>query len=182
MLSLLSLFVSLLLTVIVLGCLAVTFLGMPGNWILLGVAAGVHWLAPPEYRAWLPINAIAIMGALAVMGEVLEFAAGALGVGKLGGSKRSAALALLGSLIGAIGGMFVGIPIPLIGSLLASLVLGGVGAYLGAAIGERWAGRDWSKSLEVGYAAFWGKLLGTFGKIACGAIMAGIAIFFFWAH
>ncbi len=58
-----------------------------------------------------------VMLGLAMLGEAIEFAAGALGVGKLGGSKRAAALAVVGSLVGAIGGMFVGLPIPIVGSV-----------------------------------------------------------------
>ncbi len=178
--TLLAISISILLTVTASSCLALTVLGLPGNWLIVGTAAIAWWAISPESIAWMPRWSILVMLGLAMLGEAIEFAAGALGVGKLGGSKRAAALAVVGSLVGAIGGMFVGLPIPIVGSVIASLLLGGVGACAGAALGERWVGKDWDGSVRVGVAAFWGKLLGTFGKAICGAIMAGMLIFLAW--
>jgi uncharacterized protein len=181
MLVLFSITLSTVLTLVVGCCLVATVLGIPGNWGIMVVAGVTYWLVPKDYLAHTPAVMVLVLLGLALVGEAIEFAAGALGVGKLGGSKRSAALAVVGSLVGAIAGMFVGLPIPIVGSLIASVLLGGVGALAGAALGERWVGKDWHGSLEVGFAAFWGKLLGTFGKVVCGAIMAGIAIFLLWS-
>ena len=178
--SLLAVSLAMLLTGTALSCLALTVLGLPGNWLMVGAAALAWWAISPESIAWLPKWSIGVLFALALVGEAIEFAAGALGVGKLGGSKRAAALAVVGSLVGALAGMFVGLPIPIVGSVIASILLGGVGACAGAALGERWVGKDWDGSVRVGVAAFWGKLLGTLGKAICGATMAGILVFLAW--
>jgi len=113
---------------------------------------------------------------LAVVGEIVEFAASAAGVKKLGGSWLGAMLALVGSVLGSIVGIFGGIPIPLVGSLVAALLFGGIGALAGAIIGETMRGQSMESSVEIGKAAFWGRLLGTLGKTLVGAIMAGVVI------
>jgi uncharacterized protein YqgC (DUF456 family) len=157
-------------------------LGMPGNWLVVLLAAGCLGLAPPEslvHVTWGPLVVIILSS---VLGEVLEFVAGALGASRKGGSKRGTVLALGGSVIGAITGLFFGsaIPIPLIGPLLASLLLGASGAFAGAIAGERWAGKDWDASIQIGNAAFWGRLLGTVGKAVCGTIACGVFLVALW--
>jgi uncharacterized protein YqgC (DUF456 family) len=117
-----------------------------------------------------------------LLGELIEFVAGAAGVGKLGGSRRAATMAIVGSIIGAIAGMIVGlpIPIPVVGSLIGSILLGGVGAAIGALIGERTTGKGWDGSMKIGVAAFTGRILGTVGKTLCAAVMAVLLIVLVW--
>ena len=122
---------------------------------------------------------------LAVLGEIIEFAAGALGTSAVGGSKRSGALSLVGSLIGGIVGMFVAlpIPIPIVASIISALLFACLGSLAGAALGEYWAEGKWDSSLKVGHAAFWARLVGTLAKTFCGAVivvLATLALFFSW--
>lgn len=157
-------------------------LGLPGNWLIVAMAF-IGWLAVPEsnrsYVAMVPTIAIAVV---AVIGEVLEFAASALGASRMGGTKRGTALAIVGSIAGAIVGLFSGtlIPIPIIGPLIGSLLLGAGGAFAGAVLGELWAGKDWDASVQIGNAAFWGRLLGTVGKTVCGTIACVIFLAAIW--
>lgn len=172
----------LLLTMLALASLTANILGMPGNWVVVAMAAACLWLAPADrlsHVGWVPFIAIALV---AVFGEVLEFAASALGASRMGGSKRGTVLAVLGSIVGAIAGLFCGtiIPIPILGSVIASLLLGASGAFAGAITGERWAGKDWDASFQIGGAAFWGRLLGTVGKAVCGTIACAIFLFAIW--
>ena len=92
---------------------------------------------------------------LALVGELMEFVAGAAGVKNAGGSRRAAALALAGGLVGGILGVFIGVPIPVIGSIVAALLFGGVGALAGAMLGDYWAGSTLKQSWQVGQAAIW---------------------------
>jgi uncharacterized protein YqgC (DUF456 family) len=151
-------------------------LGMPGNWLIVAASALYAWLIPDDSRAALSWEVVGVVAGLAVLGELVELIASAAGVKKVGGSKRGAILALLGSVGGAITGMIVGVPIPVIGSLVAAVLFAGVGAMLGAMLGETWKGRTADESWEVGKAAFWGRLLGTFAKTMIGALMVGVAI------
>ena len=139
------------------------------------VAALVYWYFMPAGRTHFHWGVLIGLAAVAVLGEVVEFAAGAVGATQAGGSKRSAALALVGSLVGGIVGMLVGTPVPIVGSIVAALLGALLGAMGGAMLGEQWKGRTSDEGLKVGQAAFWGRLWGTLGKVGCGAAMLVIA-------
>ncbi len=160
---------------VLLGCWLLNVFGLPGNWVMLVVAI-VYWYFVPA--DWLTYGwvVLVILGVLAILGEVVEFLAGAMGATKAGGSKRGAALAVIGSMIGGIVGIFVGslVPIPIIGSLITALLFAGFGALLGAVLGEQWKGRSLDESVEIGKAAFWGRILGTLGKMLAGAVMLAV--------
>jgi uncharacterized protein YqgC (DUF456 family) len=108
---------------------------------------------------------------LAVLGEVVEALAGVVGAAQQGGSRRGLALSVVGAVVGSVIGIAVGLPIPLVGSAVAAIVGGAAGAFAGAVIGENWKGRTWDEGIRVGTAAFWGRILGTAGKLAIGAVM-----------
>lgn len=151
-------------------------LGLPGNWLIVGTAAVYAWLLPGDTRAAITWPTVGVMAGLAVLGEIVEFVAGAAGVKKLGGSWTGALLALIGSMVGAIAGIFVGVPVPIVGSLVAALLFGGLGALVGAMIGESLRGQSFDDSLRIGQAAFWGRLFGTLGKVVIGAVIVGVAL------
>jgi hypothetical protein len=155
---------------------------LPGLWALVGTSALVAWLVPEDLNAHLSWGWVIALAVLAGLGELLEFLAGALGVGKLGGSRRSAALALVGSFAGAAIGFFLGIPlpIPLLGAVLSSILFSGVGALIGASSGEYWKKADAQQSLKIGVAAFVGRVLGTLGKVSFGAVMAVMFVVGVW--
>jgi uncharacterized protein YqgC (DUF456 family) len=111
--------------------------------------------------------------ALAVLGEVIELAAGAAGAAKSGGSRRGMLLAVVGAMGGSIAGAILGvaIPIPLVGPLIGAIVGGGLGAFGGAYAGEAWKGKSEEQRLAVSTAAMLGRVFGTVGKLGIGAIM-----------
>ena len=154
----------------------VTIVGMPGTWIMLGLAVLFHFLIPDASRAAIGWPALITMAVLAGLGELLEFLASAMGVAKAGGSRRGAVLALAGSFIGAIIGAFIGIPIPFIGPLVAVVFFSGLGALAGAFVGEFSHGKQMQQSFQIGRAAFWGRILGTLSKAFVGSIMLAIAV------
>ena len=119
--------------------------------------------------------AAAALVVLALLGELFEFVAGALGAAKAGGTRRAALLSLAGSLAGGIVGVFIGMPIPVIGSLVAAVVFAGAGALVGAMLGEIWAGQTMRQSLRVGHAALWGRIFGTLAKTLLASVMVVVA-------
>ena len=151
-------------------------LNLPGNW-MMSVATLVYMPLIPEDRrlavTWPVVVALLL---LATWGELVEFAASAWGVTKAGGTRWGAGLALIGSIVGGIAGVFFGLPIPILGQILAALLFAGLGALVGAVVGETIAGRQFSESMQVGRAAFWGRLLGTFGKVGVGAVMGMLVL------
>ena len=148
-----------------------TLFTAPGNWIIVGatalLAAFYHDPAGPGLSWWV-VGAVAV---LAGLGELIEFGAGAAGAAKEGGSRRGMILAIAGAAVGSIAGAIVGVPVPIVGSLIAALGGGAVGAFCGAYLGETWKGKSTSETLAVSKAALIGRLLGTVGKLAVGVVM-----------
>jgi hypothetical protein len=70
----------------------------------------------------------------------------------------------------------VGLPIPVIGSLVAAILFAGAGALVGAMLGETWKGRTLAESWKVGQSAFWGRLLGALAKTGIATAMLVIAM------
>ena len=153
---------------------ALNLASLPGNWLVVGGTALFCWFARTEGHevSWYVVGLLLF---LAIVGEVFEFAAGSASAAKKGASRRAMALSVVGSIIGSIIGVVVGIPIPIVGSAVAVLIGGALGAAGGAAIGENWKGRDLEGTIQVGAAAFSGRIIGTAGKLVAGAIMLVIA-------
>jgi len=170
-------FLAFLLVVVVVVGWGLTVFSLPGNWLIVSGAALYAWLGPAE-ESRLAIGwwVVAALLALAVLGELVEFLAGALGAAKAGASKRSAVLALVGSLIGSLVGAFVGLPIPLVGSIVGAILCAAFGASVGAICGELWKGKELEETWTVGTAAFVGRLFGTIGKIIIGSAIAGVTL------
>ncbi len=157
-----------------------TLLGLPGNWGLVALAAALAYFVNDAVHIDIHSPTVAAILTLAILGEVVEFLAGAVGVKQLGGSRRGGALAILGSVLGAIAGLLIGIPVPVAGSLVAALLFGGLGAFGGAVVGERWSGKEWDVSFRIGWGALWGKMLGTLLKAVCGTVMLALLLYAVW--
>lgn len=101
--------------------LPLQLLGFPGTWLLLADAAALRWLLGPG-----PIDGrtIAVLGIMALLGELLELGASVRGA-RSGPPVRGAVAA---SILGAFAGGIIGAP-----------VLFGLGALPGMAVGA-WAG------------------------------------------
>ncbi|SRR6056297_524745 len=146
-------------------------IALPGNWVAVGTLAFYAWLGPEEGRVAVGWGVLAATFGLALLGEIFEFAAAAMGAQRAGASRRTTLLAVVGSVVGAILGAVIGVPIPFFGPIIAAVLFGALGATGGAMFGEWTNGKTWRESWTVGHAAFWGRLAGTVGKI-----MAGFAI------
>jgi uncharacterized protein YqgC (DUF456 family) len=153
-----------------LGCLILVVLQLPGTWIMLVLATLLHvvdilWIVPDGSSAW-GWWAICIGTALALIGEAIEFAAGALGAKAGGGSRRSAWGAIIGGFIGAIAGSLL---LPIIGTLVGAIA----GCFFGALLGEM-SGRDGSTakdSVKPAIGATIGRVLGTTCKVLVGVLV-----------
>ena len=148
-----------------------TLFTLPGNWIVVGLAAGFAWLFPAELGRGIEWRTVVILLVMATVGELVEFGAGAAGAAKRGASRRAVVLSLVGAVVGSVVGLVVGVPIPVIGPLVVAVLGGAIGAFAGAYLGEMWAGRGENERIAAGHGAFFGRLWGTVGKLAAGAIM-----------
>lgn len=161
------------------GWLALVFFGLPGTWLMVLSTAIVAWMQwqPGASVSNQPISlwTLLVLVALAVVGEILEFVAGAAGAKRAGGSTRGALAAIVGGLVGAIVGTFM-IPIPLLGSLLGAA--GGAG--LAAWTAELTSGKSHETALRIGWGAGVGRLMGTLYKFIVGTVIwlvAAVAVF-----
>ena len=149
---------------------------LPGNWLIVGGAALFAWLLPVNGDRGIAWKMVILLAAMAVVGEVVEFAAGAAGAAKQGASRRAIVLSMVGAILGSVGGLAAGapIPIPMIGPLVMAILGGAAGAFGGAYLGEAWKGRDEQARNAAGRGAFFGRIWGTAGKFAIGAIMLAV--------
>jgi len=156
-------------------CWASTLFTLPGNWAVLALAAAWAFLMPRDQYGWgYGWGTVVVLAALAGIGEAVEFAAGAAGAKKEGGSRRGMLLSIVGAMVGSMAGAAIGVPVPVIGLLIGAVGGGAAGAFAGAYLGETWKGRTRTDAVQIGKGALIGRLLGTGGKLACGAVMVAV--------
>jgi len=148
-----------------------TLFSVPGNWLIAGFAALFAWLLPAKESGGIGWVTVFVLLGLALVGEVIEFAASAAGAAKQSASKRGVALSMIGAVVGSILGLMVGLPIPILGSFIMAVLGAAAGAFAGAYLGEAWKGRGHEERIAVGRGAFTGRIWGTVGKLAVGAVM-----------
>jgi uncharacterized protein YqgC (DUF456 family) len=154
-----------------LGCLALVLIGLPGLWLMVGLAAALEladaWLLQDPGGVSFGWGAIAIAAGLGLAGEAVETVAGAAGSRLGGGTRRGMAGALVGGLVGAVAGTLL-LPAPLVGTLAGALAGTFAGAWVGEATGPEARGR--AHNLRAAFGATVGRLGGTLGKTALAAV------------
>lgn len=158
-----------------LACVVMVALGLPGTWVLLGLALVIELVDGAVLGRGDPL-AVSTFGwrllagstTLALIGEGIEFASGAAGARLGGGTRRGMWGALLGGIAGAIA-FTVALPMPVIGTLLGALV----GTFLGAWIGERSVSprRAHAATNRAAMAAVVGHLGGLLGKLIVAVVV-----------
>ena len=154
--------------------LGLVVFALPGNWLIVISTCLFAWWRWDD-RVF-SIYTLIFITALAILGELIEFFAGAGGAKRAGASWRGSIGALIGAITGALIGTFV-IPVPFLGTLLGSCIGAGVGAW-GL---ELTAGRDKKKSVRFGIGAGIGQFFGVTGKFAIGCLIwLIVAVAAFW--
>lgn len=154
-------------------CLLLVLLSLPGTWIMLALALIIELSdglylsgeSPTTFGWWVLLMCLAVAG----FGELLEFAAGALGAKTGGGTQRGMIGAIVGGIIGAILLTPI-VPIPVVGTLVGALV----GTFVGAVVGEVSATQNpmtVRKSIRPAAGATIGRVLGTVGKIGTAIVV-----------
>ncbi len=138
---------------------------LPGTWLIV-LSTTLATLIRPG-----PIGhaTLAILVALALLGEIVEFAGASAGAAKAGGSKRGAMLSLVGAFAGAIIGSLVML---IIGTILGACIGAGIGSYMG----DRWAGRSNTEAITAGRGAAKGRFVGTLAKATIAAVMSLVTL------
>ena len=122
--------------------------------------AGMFLAAWAGHFARVGAATLILLAVLAAISIALDFIAGALGAKRVGASRR----AQWEAFIGAVVGIFFGIP---------GLVLG---PFIGALVGQFMSGSGVEHSARVGVATWIGLLFGTIAKLAISFTMLGIFV------
>jgi uncharacterized protein YqgC (DUF456 family) len=154
----------LLLAFLLFCCIMIIPLGLPGTWLILGVAVGYAALTN-EGIGWINI---VLIGILAIIGEILEFMLAGRYARKYGGSKRAGWGAIIGGMVGA----FVGIPVPIVGPMIGAFV----GAFIGALLFELAGGTGAGAATKVATGALLGRVMAAAMKVGIGFVMAAWVI------
>ena len=160
---------TLLLALVLLAALFLIPLGLPGTWVMVAAGVGFNVLTGGERIGWVSLVAV---GALAVVGEVLEFSLSGRYTRKYGGSRRAGWGAILGGIAGAI----VGVPLPVIGSMIGAFV----GAFLGALVAEYSRDANARTATRVATGALLGRVVAAAMKVGVGLVMAVWLVFAAW--
>jgi uncharacterized protein YqgC (DUF456 family) len=140
---------------VVVGIAGLVLPAMPGAPVLFAGLLVAAWADNFAYVGW---RTLVILGILALLTYVVDFAATAFGAKRFGASNR----AIIGAAIGALVGLFFG----LLGVL--------VGPFVGAVIGELSLRRGLDAATRAGIGATIGMALGAAAKLALAFSMLGI--------
>lgn len=132
-------------------------LGLPGTWLMVGVL--VVGLVAGRV-AW---TTLLVLVALVALAEVAEFLLVRHSSLRYGGSSRAFWGAVAGGLIGVV----VGVPVPVVGSLVAGVG----GTFLGAGLVAMWEERHVASAARVGWGAVVGRALSAAVKIGAGLVV-----------
>jgi uncharacterized protein YqgC (DUF456 family) len=151
---------SALLAVCLLALVSLLF-GLPGTFLIVAAALVYAWATGFASVHW---STIGWLTALALIGEGIEFAAGAAAAAGTRPTRRVTVAALAGGFVGGIAGT----PILFgLGSLLGALA----GAFVGAALAVASEGGSLQSAFTTGLAALRGRLLGFILKAAIAVVM-----------
>lgn len=140
---------------VVVGLAGVVLPAVPGTVLIF---AGLLLAAWADGFVRVGAGTIIGLGILTVATYFVDVATMALGMKRLGTTRR----AMAGAAIGTIAGLFFG---------LAGLI---IGPFAGAVLGELTAQRDLARAGRAGIAAWIGFLIGTVVKVALAFAMVGI--------
>jgi uncharacterized protein YqgC (DUF456 family) len=149
--------------------IALNIFSLPGNWLMFILALGLS-----AYHGWArpSLLGLAMLLAILLVGEIIEFVSGLVGARRFGASRAAMWCALVGGIIGAI----VGVPVWGIGSLLGGIV----GSFAGAFLCELIRAQKLGASLWAASGAALGRTIGMLAKLACGMAAWGLLIYLAW--
>jgi len=143
--------------------------GLPGPPVsYLGLLL-LHWTRFVQFS----LNMLAIWAVIVLIVAVLDYVVPVWGTKKFGGTRAG----IRGSTIGLVIGVIL---LPMLGIVLGPFGLFGIlgGPFIGAWLGEKYAGQDSQKAMRAAVGSFIGFLAGTFMKVAVSVVLA---VYFFKA-
>ena len=159
-----------LLILFLLAGVVITFVTLPGLWLIL-LSATIYAIATHfHFISW---KTLLLLLGMALLGEIVEVGYSGRGAKRAGAGRRGLWGAIIGGVLGGFGLSFVlpfGFPL--------STILGiCIGTFAGATLGELSAGKSFGRSASdrIG-AATTGRVMGTILKGAIGGVMVVITL------
>lgn len=140
---------------VLIGFVGIVMPALPGHILIF---AGLVIAAWANHFTRVGPWTLGLIGVIAAASYVVDFLAAAVGVQRLGASRRAMTGAALGTLAGLMFGL-VGVVI---------------GPFVGALLGELTVHRDWKRVGRAGLAAWIGFVIGMAVKVALAFVMVGI--------
>jgi uncharacterized protein len=137
--------------------LFLTPLGVPGLWIMVAVLGVGTWLGA------VGVAILVMCVVLAAAAEVVEY----LIIDRLNVRYGGSRLAFWGAIIGGVAGVLIGMPVPVIGSIIA----GFLGSFAGAAVATLYETRKVESAARVGWGTLMGRMWAAAAKVAAGMII-----------
>jgi hypothetical protein len=165
-------FWALVLILINLICLSLVVFMVPGNWLMV-IATGLFaWWRWED--GFISIYTLAVITALAILGELFELLGGAGAAKSAGASFWGSVAAICGAIGGAVLGTFL-IPIPVLGTLLgSSIAAAAMAAIVSGSAGHK---RPMRLAVTTGLGQFFGASV----KLVLGVLIwVVVAIAAFW--
>lgn len=152
-----SVLIGILVVLMMLACLAVIPIGLPGLWLMMVIVMGLVLAGALSWNFGL-IGAAVVVGA-----EVGEFVVLRHFGSQFGGSKR----AFWGAIAGGMAGLFVGVPVPLIGPIITAFI----GTFVGAGLVTLYETRSLEQSTRVGLGLLLARTVAVALKVATAVVL-----------
>jgi uncharacterized protein YqgC (DUF456 family) len=142
---------------VLVGFVGIVLPALPGHILIF---AGLLLAAWADHFTRVGQWTLGVIGLIGATSYVVDFLAAAIGVKRLGASRR----AMTGAALGTLAGLLFGLP----GVI--------VGPFVGALVGELTVHRDWKRVGRAGLAAWIGFVIGIAIKVALAFVMVGIFV------
>jgi uncharacterized protein YqgC (DUF456 family) len=143
---------------VIAGLVGTVIPALPGVPLVLGGLIVGAWLGDFQVVGWPTLGLFTL---LTVIAQVMDFLASAFGAKRAGAGVR----AFWGATIGAVVGIFFGLP---------GIILG---PFIGAVLGELSGGSNLHQSGRAGFGAWLGLIVATAIKLAVAFLMIGVFVF-----
>ena len=150
-----SILLSIVVVLAMLACLVLIPLGLPGLWLIVAITIGMVLLGSLSWTFGLIVAGVALLTEIAEFGVLKKFG------DAYGGSRK----AFWGAVLGGMAGLFVGVPVPIIGPMIT--------AFLGTFIGAGLVTYVETFSLKTSAKVGWGML---FARTAAVALKIGVSM------
>ena len=162
-----SLILPIAVLLLMLGCVLLIPVGLPGLWLITVLTLGLVLAGSLTWKFGLTVAAVARVAEIGELAVLKRFG------DAWGGSRR----AFWGALIGGMAGLFVGVPIPVIGPMITAFL----GTFVGAGLVTFAETLSVGKSTRVGFGVLLARTVAVALKVATSIaviVAVGVALLF----